>query len=129
MDIPGKRDWLNVSTIGAPLWILVSFAFGLFVVHPGMSPQFEFLWGAATVAIAFIVWFGAAKTQQRAREDREQARENRERLDTILELLPKPETTKEDIRMAATGISDRLSNTPLASSAAQAEIHKWWNNP
>jgi hypothetical protein len=27
---------------------------------------------------------------------------------------------------AATGISGPLSNTPLASSAAQAEIHKWW---
>jgi len=29
---------------------------------------------------------------------------------------------------AATGISGPLSNTPLASSAAQAAVHKWWRN-
>ena len=126
--MPNKHDWFNFSTIGAPLWILVSFAFGIFVVHPVMSLQVEFLWGVITIIIAFLVWFGAAKTQQRAREDRERGKEDRERLDKIIQLLEGPETTLEDVRKAATGISGPLSNTPLASSDAQAKVHKWWES-
>jgi hypothetical protein len=85
-----------------------------------MSPQATLLWILATIIMVFLVWFNAAKTQRRAREDRE-------RLDKIIQLLAKPETTLEDVRRATTGIGGPLSNTPLASSAAQAEIiNKWW---
>jgi hypothetical protein len=92
-----------------------------------MSLQVEFLWGGATIIIAFLVWFGGAKTQQRAREDRQRGREDRERLDKIIQLLEKPGATLEDVRRAATSIDDSLSKGPLTLRAAQAEmISKWW---
>ena len=116
MDMPNRREGLNISTIGAPLWILFRFSFGLFVGHPVMSPQAEFLWGGATIIIAFLVWFGGARAQQRARKDREL-------LNEIKQLVTKPETTLEDVRKAvrsAVGasaitdtISDLYSNTQL----------------
>jgi hypothetical protein len=84
-----------------------------------MSLQADILWTIGIIVIASLVWFNAAKNQQRAREDRE-------RLDKIIQLLAKPETTLEDVRRATTGISGPLSNTPLASSAAQAEIRNQW---
>ena len=74
-----------------------------------MSLQADILWTIGIIVIAFLVWLNAAKTQQRAREDRE-------RLDKIIQLLAKPETTLEDVRRATTSIDDSLSKTPLAGS-------------
>ena len=85
-----------------------------------MSLQADILWTIGIIVIALLVWLNAAKTQQRAREDRE-------RLDKIIQLVAKPETTLEDVRRATTGIGGSLSNTPLSSSAVQTEIiNKWW---
>jgi len=122
MDIPNKRDWFNISAIVPLLAVLFTSSFGLFA-RAVMSLEAKILWILATIIMAFLVWLNAAKNQQCAREDREHALENRERLDKIIRLLSNPDTTVEDIRMAATG---PLSNTPLASSSAQAEVHKWW---
>jgi hypothetical protein len=117
MGIPHKRDWFNVSTIGAPLWILSSFVFRQFVGRNVTSPQVEVLWSAATIIIAFLVWFGGAKTQQRAREAREHEREVMVALDEIKQLLPKPDTTLEDIRRVIEGTA-RIS----AASSMRVEI-------
>ena len=55
-----------------------------------MSPQVEFLWVAGIIIIAFLVWFNAAKTQQREREANA-------KLDEIKQLLSKSGTTLEDV--------------------------------
>ena len=82
-------DWFNINAIVPPLGVLFSFAFGLFV-GPVMSPQVEFLWVAGIIIIAFLVWFNAAKTQQREREANA-------KLDEIKQLLSKSGTTLEDV--------------------------------
>ena len=92
-----------------------------------MSLQVELLWGVATIIVAFLVWFGGAKSQQRAREAKENERVVMTILDDIKQLLAKPDTTLEDVRKATTGIDDSLSKGPLALRATQAEIIKrWW---
>jgi len=98
-------DWFNINAIVAPLCVLFTFAFGLFT-GPVMSPQVEFLWVAGIIVIAFLVWFNAAKTHQREREagEREAEARGRERgvmilLDEIKQLLSKPGTTLEDVKM------------------------------
>jgi hypothetical protein len=89
-----------------------------------MSLQAEILWILATIIMAFLVWLNAAKMQRRIREAKEHERGVRITLDNIEQLLTKPETTLEDIRMTIRG--GPLSNTPLASSDAQAKVHEWW---
>ena len=119
MVAPKKRDWFNVGAIAPISVVLFTCAFGLFT-RSVMSLQADILWAIGIFVIALLVWFNAAKTQQRAREDRE-------RLDKIIQLLAKPETTLEDVRIATTSIDDSFAKTPLALRAAQAEIYKtWW---
>ena len=92
MDVPNLRDWINVGAIVPLLAVLFSSAFGLFM-GPTMSLHAEILWITVIIVVAFLVWLNAAKTQQRAREDRD-------RLDKIIQLLAKPGTTLEDVRRA-----------------------------
>jgi hypothetical protein len=109
MDAPKKRDWFNVGAVAPFSVVLFTCAFGLFT-RSIMSLQADILWTIGIIVIAFLVWLNAAKTQQRAREDRERAWEDRERLDKIIQLLAKPETTLEDVRIAAAvGETGRLN--------------------
>ena len=66
MDVPNLRAWFNVGAI-VPLLGVFSSAFGLFA-GSAMSPQVEFLWIMGIIVIAFLVWFNAAKAQERERE-------------------------------------------------------------
>ena len=43
-----------------------------------MSTQAEILWITGTIVMAFLVWFNAAKTQQREREARQREGEAKE---------------------------------------------------
>ncbi len=88
-----------------------------------MSLQADILWTIGIIVIALLVWLNAAKTQQRAREDRE-------RLDKIIQLLAKPETTLEDVKRtievsarisATTAMYASLSNSPLPLRQAEAD--------
>jgi hypothetical protein len=85
-----------------------------------VSFQTEILWIVATVIMAILVWFDAATRQKRAREDRQRGQEDRSRLDKIIQLLERPETTLEDVKRAATGIS----SFPNITLALQAEADK-----
>jgi hypothetical protein len=114
MEAAKKRDWLNIGAI-APLAVLFTSAFGLFV-GPAMSLQAEILWVVGIVIIAILVWFNAAKTQQRAREDRE-------RLDKIIRLLEQPGTTVEDIKRVITSIGD-TGHLDLAGSPITLRVHR-----
>jgi hypothetical protein len=124
--MPNHRDWLNVGAIVPLLVVLFGYSFGL-CEAPIMSLQAEVLWITGIIVIASLVWLNAAKMAQREREAKEHERKVTITLDNIKNLLSKPDTTVEDIRMAATGIKGPLSNTPLASSDAQAKIHQWWD--
>jgi hypothetical protein len=55
------------------------------------------------------------KTQQRGREDRQRGQEDRERLDKIIQLLEKPGTTLEDVKMAATGVLSATEAPDIAN--------------
>jgi hypothetical protein len=107
MAVPKKHDWFNVGAIVPPLAVLFTSAFGLFT-RSAMSLQAEIVWIIGIIVIAFLVWFNAAKTQQRGREDRQ-------RLDTIIQLLEKPGTTLEDIRVVATGTLNATEEPDIAS--------------
>jgi len=100
MDIPHRRDWFNIGAIVPLLGVLFTSSFGLFMGHL-MSPQAKIWFIMATIVMAALVWFNAAKSQQRAREDRQRGKEDRERLDKIIKLLEKPGTTLEDVKRAA----------------------------
>jgi hypothetical protein len=108
-------DWFS-NAIVPPSGVLFSFAFGLFA-GPVMSPHAEFIWIAGSILIAFFVWFNAAKTQQRGREDRQRGQEDRERLDKIIQLLEKPGTTLEDVKSVISGAA-RMSSI----SSMRAEV-------
>jgi hypothetical protein len=99
MDVPKKRDWFNVGAIVPLLAVLFTSVF--WFVRSVVGLQAEILWIIGIIIIAFLVWFNAATTQQRGREDRERGQEDRERLDKIIQLLEKPGTTLEDIKRAA----------------------------
>jgi hypothetical protein len=114
MDMPSKRDWFNVGAIVPLLGVLFSSAFGLFA-GPVMSPQAAIFWIIGIIVIAVLVWFNAAKTQQRGREDRQRGQEDRERLDKIIQLLEKPGTTLEDVKMAATGVLSATEAPDIAN--------------
>lgn len=122
MGVPNKHDWFNIGAIAPFAVVLFTCTFGLFT-RSVMSLQADILWTIGIIVIAFLVWLNAAKTQQRAREDRE-------RLDKIILLLAKPETTLEDVKRtvegaarvsATTAMYTSLTNTPLA---LQAEADK-----
>jgi hypothetical protein len=116
MDVPNLRDWFNVGAIVPLLAVLFSSAFGLFEAAT-MSPQAEFLWIIGIIVIAFLVWFNAAKTQQRERESRERERAVMIRLDELKQLLAKPGTTLEDVKRAI-GVDARLS----AASSMRVQV-------
>lgn len=70
-----------------------------------MSTNVELLWIIGVIAIAILLWFNAAKTEQRGREARERELEAKEhehavmlRFDELNRLLAKPGTTLEDVK-------------------------------
>jgi len=121
MDVPKKRDWFNVGAVVPPLAVLFT-AFGMFARSPVMSHQAEILWIIGIVIIAFLVWFNAAKIQQRGREERQRGREDRERLDKIIQLLAKPETTLEDVKQTIEGYARISATTAMYASLSNSTL-------
>jgi hypothetical protein len=124
MDMPNLRDWFNVGAIVPLLVVLFGSSFGL-CEAPVMSLQAEVFWITGIIVLSFLVWLNSAKLAQREREAKKHERQVTITLDNIQKLLANPDTTVEDIRMAATSGPP----PPLPSSAAQAGIHKWWGTP
>jgi hypothetical protein len=98
MVVLNNCDWFNVGAIVPLLVVLFSSTFGLFEA-PAMSLQTEGLWILGIIIIASLVWFNAAKMQQGKREAEEREREGRVILDEIKQMLAKPRTTLEDVKV------------------------------
>ena len=123
MDVPDKHNWFNLGAIVPAICVLFSILFCLFV-GPVMTPGAEVVWVSGIIFIAILVWFNAAKTEQKT-EQRE--RNVIAKFNEIKQLIEKPGTTLEDIRRVAADIDDSFSKTPWALRATQAEIYKrWW---
>jgi hypothetical protein len=122
MAVPDKRHWFNIGAIVPAICVLFSFLFCLFV-GPVMTIEADGVWVAGIIVIAILVWFNAAKQDQKS-EQRE--RDVIEKFNELKQLIEKPGTTFDEVREAASRLGV-LSNSPLASSEAQANVHKLWN--
>jgi uncharacterized membrane protein YhiD involved in acid resistance len=122
-------DWFNIVAVATPATMLFSMAFGIFA-GPAMSPQAEVFWIIGTIVMALLVWFSGAKAQKREREAKQHEMEAKQheraellRFDELKQLIAKPETTLEDVRIAAAVGESAVIGIGI-SDALQGEITK-----